>query len=152
MKGKFIPYLISGAVSVGPGCTTLQKIGDAIEYRADNLKHGYDDEKTVSPWSVTQSELDELGARGAGEVRFWPQGYKTLKRHDIFVKQIAGIQAGTIEVRKSEDGRYVSSGRYAWDENVIIEALHHADADGNRLVRGDELWRYLKEVQERHAK
>ncbi len=103
MRGKFLPYLISGAVSLGSGCGTLQKIGSAIEYQAEKLKPGYNDtEKTVNPWSITQSELNELGARGVADVRFWPEGYKTLKRHDFLVKQIAGIYAGTIDVRKSE--------------------------------------------------
>lgn len=149
---KLLPYLLSTVVCTGPGCGTLQKIGSAIEYHIENLRPDYHDdaEKTVSPWTITLSELHELGARDVSEVRFWPGGYKTLKRNDLLVKELSGIYAGTIEVRKV-DGRYLSTGEFTWNEEVIEAALGRAD-DGNMLVTRDELLRHLNDTRKKYAK
>ncbi|MFH0949294.1 MAG: hypothetical protein V1802_02295 [Candidatus Aenigmatarchaeota archaeon] len=84
---------------------------------------------------------------------FYNDGYKALHYADVYLNVIAGIYAGTSEVRRTDDG-FLVIGDYKQSEHpeAMKKALEDADTDKNKEITSEEASKLAQILFEKIAK
>ncbi|MCD6496390.1 MAG: hypothetical protein J7K54_03910 [Candidatus Aenigmarchaeota archaeon] len=156
MKGKIMPYLLSGGIAFGSyGCATMENLKQDVTEHIQELNEAYrsriNDEKTVSPYTISRDEMKKLHVSRIQDVRIWPGGIKAPKNYDSSIKEMAGIYSGSVKVRKTPGG-YAIEGTYTHDPESLGKVFKDIDSNGDKLLTPKEIITHLDNTLKKYAK
>ncbi|MFC1691064.1 hypothetical protein ACFL0W_02675 [Nanoarchaeota archaeon] len=146
--------LQDGKGPIGP--VTQKAIAYAEQLKKKLLEKTKDD-------SVSQAEprkelslaevVKILGVSDVSRIQFLSEGYKTSKSLDGDVRDLAGIYAGTVRVKKTETG-YVTEGFYSElrHPDALLTVSNEADTNGDKIITRDEIRALTIKVYEENAR
>ncbi len=123
------------------GCATMPIVNRPIE-------------QTATKKYATIKEATEVLRVGPGMIYLnLPDGYKASRLEEGNLKTLAGIYAGTVNVKKIEDG-YVAEGSYSLSQNpdAMEKALKEADTNKDKIVTGKEVRDLAARLCEKNSK
>lgn len=111
-------------------------------------------EQTPTKKYATIKEAAEVLKVGRGEIDLnLLNGYKALRADEGNIRTLAGIYAGTVNVKRTEDG-YVAEGSYSQSQHpsAMEKALKEADTNGDKIVTPQEVRDLAAKLYEENSK
>jgi len=141
---KVCPYVLAlgfGALTL-TGCSTMAQVVNDFEEQIRSKKY-----------TSLEKAKRVLNTNQSYAVEILPKGYITLKALDSRLKTLAGIYAGTIELKKTKQG-YCAKGFYSeyTHPGALLKVLKEADTNKDRIITSQEVRnlerKILKETRE----
>ncbi len=97
--------------------------------------------------------MDKLGVGDTSMLVFLPDGYITSKIVKGTLTTLAGIEAGTVKVVRT-NGRYFAQGSYSQVLNpeAMEKVCRDSDTNEDKIITWEEATRHSMELYEEHAK
>lgn len=128
---KIAPYVLALGVGASAltGCATTQ-IANKPAQQTEQKKYATIDEA-----------MKVLGVRSPNMIETnLPDGYKTSRFESPDLRTLAGIYAGTVEVKRTENG-YITTGSYSEFQHpdAMRRVLQEADTNKDKIITRQEL-------------
>lgn len=111
-------------------------------------------EQTPTKKYATIKEAAEVLKVGRGEIDLnLLNGYKALRADEGNIRTLAGIYAGTVNVKRTEDG-YVTEGSYSQSRHPgsMEKVLKEADTNEDKIVTPQEVRDLAAELYKENSK
>ncbi|MBI2548992.1 hypothetical protein HYW21_06595 [Candidatus Woesearchaeota archaeon] len=148
---KLQPYaLVLGLGAVPLGCATTPVITIHPQQTEAPMQTGAK-ERNID---VTIEEVMRvLGVRHLDHIQFnLPDGYKTLTSLDDDLGILTGIYAGTVDVRKTEDGYFIEGySGISHHKGALSRVLQEADRNEDRIITRSEMRTLKMRLYEEYA-
>lgn len=94
-------------------------------------------------YPTIKEAMKVLGISSSQEIELnLPEGYKTSRAISNHLRVLAGIYAGTVQIKEEEEGHYSMKGSYSQFRNPesMIKVLREADTNKDKIITfGEEV-------------
>ena len=145
---KIQPYVLALGIGASAltGCATTQVANRPAQQTEQR------------EYAIIEEAMKVLGVRNPSMIQMnLPDGYKTSRFEDATLRILAGIYAGTVEVRKTvrktEKG-YTANGSYSQFQHpdAMRKVLREADTNGDKIITKQESRDLAMRLYEENAK
>lgn len=152
MINNLQPYVLALGLGVLAGCATTQPSTIHPEPR-EPLREVLRTETRRGNEATIEDIMRVLGVKQPMQIQFnLPDGYTTARFLDDDLSILVGIYAGTIDVRKREDGYFIEgySRRYQ-NHDALRRVLQEADTNGDHIIPRSEVRALQRRLYEAYA-
>jgi|TARA_B100001971_G_C17993435_1_gene433528 hypothetical protein len=141
---KIAPYVLALGVGASAltGCATTQMANRPAQ------------QTEQKEYATIDEAMEVLGARSPSMIQMnLPDGYKTSIFEDRNLRTLAGIYAGTVEVKRTGNG-YTANGSYSQFQHpdAMRRVLKEADTNGDKIITRQESRDLAMRLYEENAK
>ncbi len=125
------PYMFGLGIGLAglTGCATNQMLDRPL-----------DQIEPVKAYSKIDKAKDVLGVKSERMLKMFPNDYIALRDDDGALRNLAGIYAGTVKVKKTKKG-YLANGSYSEYKHpkAIQRVLVNVDTDADKIITPQEI-------------